>query len=69
MNTEKSTSPAEDAKNAALRAALAVARQSRGMAAELMRNSEIRVLRDILSATLAGGEAEYWTRVEAELRR
>lgn len=59
----------ENAKSAAMRAALAMGHNSRGMAAELMRAAEIKVLRTIVSAMMKGGEAGYWAAVETELRK
>lgn len=61
-------SAADEAKNAAWRAAQAIAQHRRNLAAETMRAAEIQVLRTALAATLPGGEVEYWERVERKLR-
>lgn len=59
----------EAAKNAAWRAAMAMSQNSRNRAAEATTTAQLKVIRDLLSAKLAGGEAEFWDLVEKELRK
>ena len=58
---------ATDAKQAAWRAALVLACRDRNIATIVHERAELAVLRRLLSATLIGGEAEYWALVEKEL--
>lgn len=59
----------EAAKNAAWRAAMALSMNQRNLAAAASTAAQLKVIREILSAKLAGGEAEFWDLVERELRK
>lgn len=57
------------AKAAVWRAAMAIAMNRRNVAAAASTAAQLKVIRDLLSAKLAGGEAEFWDLVEKELRK
>jgi len=48
---------------------MAISQNSRNKAAEATTAAQIKVIRDLLSAKLAGGEAEFWDLVEKEMRK
>lgn len=60
---------ADEAKLAAWRGALAVSQDHRNVAAAVLHDAELAVLRRLAAAHLPGGEAEYWQLVEQEVRR
>lgn len=59
----------KDARDAAWRAAMAMAQNNRSRASEVEAKAQLVVIRRILGAMLAGGEAEFWAQVEVELRK
>lgn len=61
--------PVEDARQAAWRGAMAVSQNRRNLAASMTITAELSVMRGLLARGLPGGEAEYWTMVETELRK
>lgn len=57
------------ARDAAWRAALAISGNSRTMASAASRDAQMKILRQVVSRVLPGGETEFWAMVEMELRR
>ena len=58
----------DEAKQAAWRAALAISRDHRNVAATTFRLAEMTVIRQQIASMMPGGERRYWELVEQELR-
>ena len=67
MERHPQVSDVEAARKAAWRAAMAMSMNQRNAAAAASTAAQLKVIRDLLSAKLAGGEAEFWDLVEREL--
>lgn len=70
MNGEKKAADeaSDRARATSWRHALNLAGGDRQVAAALSKTAELDVIRRLVSATLPGGEAEYWQLVDKELR-
>lgn len=61
-------STAADAADAAWQTAMRLTDRDRPLAAALMHNAELAVMRELVARLLPGGLVEYWQMVDRELR-